>query len=163
VYQVGPVRPSLAPSMDIQVASNFERFLSFAVDRDPARVREVMDAFRRTGRWEFTGWDRDVFTSSATTDAEIPYILGEAYRRFGYVADPHTACAFHTTLAGTAPGKTRVILATAHPAKFPDALEGAVGFRPTHPELEALRDKPLGKVCLPARANAVREFLAANT
>jgi len=163
VYEVGAVRPSLAPSMDIQVASNFERFLSFAVDRDPARVRKIMATFRRTGRWVFDAWDRDVFTSSSTTDAQIPGILKEAHQRFGYVADPHTACAFQTTLKGTAGGSVRVILATAHPAKFPDALAGAIGFSPRHPSLEALRSLPLGKVTLPAELSAVRDFLIANT
>lgn len=163
VYEIGPVRPSLAPSMDIQVASNFERFLSFAVDRDPARVREVMETFRRTGRWVFDALDREAFTSSATTDAQIPGLLRTAYERFGYLADPHTACALQTTLNGPAPGAVRVILATAHPAKFPEALAGAVGFMPTHPSLEALRERPLGKVLLPATRAAVQQFIVAQT
>src|SRR5215213_4525206 len=74
-YRVGDVHPSLAPSMDIQVASNFERFIYFAVGRDPVRVRAVMDTFKKTGSYTFQNFDRDTFTASRTTDAEIATII----------------------------------------------------------------------------------------
>src|SRR5471032_2119902 len=63
-YRVGAVHPSLAPSMDIQVASNFERFIYYAVGRDSARVREVMATFRTNGAYVFPNFDRDTFTAS---------------------------------------------------------------------------------------------------
>src|ERR1043166_6710448 len=62
--RMGAVQPSLAPSMDIQVASNFERFIYFAVGRDPARVREVMATFKKTGAYTFQNFNRDTFTAS---------------------------------------------------------------------------------------------------
>ncbi|HOD47812.1 MAG TPA: threonine synthase, partial [Opitutaceae bacterium] len=68
-YKLGAVHPSLAPSMDIQVASNFERFIYYTVGRDTARVREVMRTFRQTGAYRFENFDRDSFSASRCADA----------------------------------------------------------------------------------------------
>ncbi len=158
VYRTGPVRPSLAPSMDIQVASNFERFLYFSLGQDPARLRAVMDEFRRTGSAALTGFDRDVFRSSRCTDEEIPGIIRRIYGEHHYLIDPHTACAF----ADLAPDRFSVVLATASPAKFPDTIRAAVGVEPRHPSLEALKDRPIVKVRLPADAGAIRATISAH-
>jgi len=154
-YRIAGVQPSLAPSMDIQVASNFERFIYFAVGRDPSRVREVMDTFRRTGAYAFDGFDRDTFTASRTTDAEIRSIIQRVYRDHGYVVDPHTACGFKEL----DPGRVNVVLATASPAKFPDTIREAIGLEPTHPSLEALKSKPIVKYRLKADPAAIRAFI----
>jgi len=155
VYQVDRVAPSLAPSMDIQVASNFERFLYFAVGRDPDRVREIMAAFKATGAYRFDGFDADTFSASRCRDADIPGIIASVYDRFGYVADPHTACAF----VAPDPDRLSVVLATAHPAKFPDTIRDAIGVDPTHPALEALKARPVVKHPLPAEVAAIRGFI----
>lgn len=159
-YRIGEVHPSLAPSMDIQVASNFERFIHFAVGRDPTRVRSVMETFRRTGRYVFEGFDRDTFTASRTTDAEIPGIIQRVYRDYGYVCDPHTACAFKEVGVGPAePGRVQIVLATASPAKFPETIQAAIGLEPTAPSLESLKSKPIVKHRLRADPAAIREFI----
>ncbi|MGF1485013.1 MAG: threonine synthase [Opitutales bacterium] len=154
-YKLGDVAPSLAPSMDVQVASNFERFLYYAEQRQPARVRAVMRTFRETGLYTFDNFDADTFTASRTNDGEIPSIIEDVYSGYNYVADPHTACGF----ARHDPHATTVVLATAHPAKFPDTIERAIGQHPTHPRLEALKRKEPVKYRLPAETAAVREFL----
>ncbi|HVU33609.1 MAG TPA: threonine synthase [Opitutaceae bacterium] len=154
-YRVGEVHPSLAPSMDIQVASNFERFIYFAVGRDPERVRQVMDTFKRTGGYTFDHFDRDTFTASRCSDAEIPGIIQRVYRQHGYVVDPHTACAFKE-LDST---RVSVVLSTASPAKFPDTIQAAIGVEPTHPSLEALKAKPIVKHRLKADPREVRAFI----
>jgi threonine synthase len=155
-YRVGDVHPSLAPSMDIQVASNFERFIYFAVGRDPAKVRAVMDTFKRTGAYRFESFDRDSFTTSRTTDAEIRSIIQRVHRDYGYICDPHTACGFKDI--GSA-DRVQVVLATASPAKFPDTIKAAIGLEPTHPSLEALKAKAIVKHRLPATAAAIRAFI----
>lgn len=158
-YRVGDVHPSLAPSMDIQVASNFERFIYFAVGRDPAKVRAVMDTFKRTGGYTFENFNRDTFTASRTTDAEIRSIIQRVHRDFGYVADPHTACGFKD-IGGAANGDgVRIVLSTASPAKFPDTIRDAIGVEPTHPSLEALKAKPIVKHRLKAAPSAIRAFI----
>lgn len=155
VYELGPVEPSLAPSMDIQVASNFERFLYYMVDCDPLRVREVMRVFREQGRHVFSDFRRDSFSSSKTTDAEISGIIKRVYRYFGYVIDPHTACGF----ANGAASGPEVVLATAHPAKFPDTIREAIGEEPTHPSLEALKERPVVKHAVEPTAEAIKAFM----
>ena len=156
-YRVGDVHPSLAPSMDIQVASNFERFIYFAVGRDPARVRDVMKTFKQTGRYAFENFNRDIFTASRTTDAEIASIISRVHREHGYLVDPHTACGFKEL----SPDRVNVVLATASPAKFPDTIKAAIGVEPTHPSLEALKSKPIVKHRLKTDASAIRAFIDA--
>jgi threonine synthase len=157
-YSVGTVQPSLAPSMDIQVASNFERFLYYAVDEDPSRVRAIMDQLKATGSYRFEDFDRDTFSSSTASDAEITGLIGRVHERYGYVVDPHTACAFQDLN----PNRLSVVLATAHPAKFPEALRAAIGVEPTHPALDALKSRPIVKHRLPADASAIKAYLSAH-
>jgi threonine synthase len=154
-YRTSTVTPSLAPSMDIQVSSNFERFLYYSVGQNPAKVREIMETFKKTGAYAFENFDRDTFTASRTTDAEIPGIIRQVYQDFRYIADPHTACGFKS-LSKERPS---ILLATASPAKFPDTIVSAIGIEPTHPSLEVLKAKPLVKHKLPADAAAIRAYL----
>lgn len=154
-YRLGDVHPSLAPSMDIQVASNFERFIYFAVGRDPARVREVMETFKRTGGYRFENFNRDTFTASRTTDAEISAVIQRVYRDHGYIVDPHTACAFKELN----PDRVNVVLSTASPAKFPDTIRAAIGIEPKHPSLEALKSKPIVKQRMKSDPATIRAFI----
>jgi len=157
-YRVGDVQPSLAPSMDIQVASNFERFLYFSVGRDPARVRAIMSEFKATGRYVFPDFDRDTFSASRCTDAEIPALIARVHREFGYVVDPHTACGFQSL----DPDRVSVVLSTASPAKFPDTIRTAIGVEPSHPALEELRLRAIVKHRLAATPAAIRAFVEAH-
>lgn len=154
-YRVGEVRPSLAPSMDIQVASNFERFLYYSVGKDAERVARVMRAIARDGLYRFEAFERDTFTSSSCTDEEIPAIIRQVHGAYGYVVDPHTACAFK----GLDPSRPAVVLATASPAKFPDTIRAAIGVEPIHPSLEALKARPLRRHKIVADAAAIRAFI----
>lgn len=157
-YRVGGVQPSLAPSMDIQVASNFERFLYYSVGRDATRVREIMQAFKTSGGYRFEHFDRATFSASRTTDAEIPAIIRRVHQDYGYVIDPHTACGFKEHH----PDRVSVVLSTASPAKFPDTIQAAIGLEPTHPTLEALKTRPIAKHRLAATPEAIRAFIDAH-
>ena len=154
-YRVGEVSPSLAPSMDIQVASNFERFLYYSLGRDPDRVRAVMGEIGAKGVYRFQDFDRDTFTSSRCEDTEIQGIIRQVHRAHGYILDPHTACAFK----GMDYSGPSVVLATASPAKFPEVIRAAIGIEPTHPTLEALKSKPLVRNKIVADAAAIRAFI----
>ncbi|MCF7687174.1 MAG: threonine synthase [Cephaloticoccus sp.] len=154
-YRMESVRPSLAPSMDIQVASNFERFLYYSLDQDPARVREAMVNFKQFGVQRFGDFNRDIFSATRCADAEIPAIIRGLHDKFGYVADPHTACAFK----GLAPDRVSVVLATASPAKFPETIRSAIGLEPTHPSLEALKTRPIVKHLVDANSAAIARFV----
>ncbi|MBS0630928.1 MAG: threonine synthase [Verrucomicrobia bacterium] len=154
-YRVGAVQPSLAPSMDIQVSSNFERFLYYGLGRDAARVRAAMETFRQTGVCALADLDRSGFSATRCTDAEIPDIIARVYREHGYVIDPHTACAFQSHH----PDRVSVVLSTASPAKFPETIQAAIGVEPTHPTLEALKARPIVKHRIKAEPAAIKRFI----
>ena len=155
-YRTGAVHASLAPSMDIQVASNFERFLYYSVHGDAAKVRATMTQLKTTGAYRFENFNKSIFSSSCATDAEITGIIRRVHERHDYIVDPHTACAFKDLN----PARVSVVLATAHPAKFPDAIKAATGQTPTHPALEALKSRPMVKHRLPADARAIKAFIS---
>ena len=155
-YRLAPVAPSLAPSMDIQVASNFERFLYYVAGRDPARLREIMQTFKAAGVYRFEHFDADTFTASHCSDAEISAITRQVYQKYGYTCDPHTACGFKDISRD----RVSVVLATASPAKFPEAIHAATGLEPTHPSLEALKSKPVAKHVIRADAASIKAFIA---
>lgn len=154
-YKVTDVSPSLAPSMDIQVSSNFERFLYYQAGRNSTRVREIMQAFKTSGHHRFENFDRDTFTASRCTDTEIAQIIRDVYQRFNYIVDPHTACGFKDI----ATDRPSVVLSTASPAKFPETIRSAIGIEATHPSLEVLKSRPLVKTLLPADTAQVRAFV----
>lgn len=154
VYQQGPVVPSVAPSMDIQIASNFERYVYYALNEDPARVREALSCFKATGRYRFENLANRGISSSRTDDAAISEVLKSVYQQFDYVADPHTACGFHQAGNGA-----ELVLATAHPAKFPDTIEAAVGQSPTHPSLERLKERPILNYAVEPSPAAIKTFM----
>lgn len=154
-YRIDTVQPSLAPSMDIQVASNFERFLYYSLDEDSAKLRTVMADLKANGLYRFENFDRDTFSSSCATDADITGIIRRVYERYQYVVDPHTACAFQELNRD----RISIVLSTAHPAKFPAALVDAIGTEPTHPALDALKSRPIVKHLLPATEAAIKAYI----
>lgn len=156
-YSQREVHPSHAPSMDIQAASNFERFLFFLLDQDPAKVREVMTQMKR-GSPVALPKPKTTFRASSIDDAGIEKVIARVWEKYRYVVDPHTACGF----TDMATDRVSVMLATAHPAKFPDVVIKATGTEPTHPTLEALKKEKLQTWPLPADGPAVKEFIAAH-
>ena len=132
------VEPSLSPSMDIQVSSNFERLLFELVDRDPAVTAQLMRDFRATGKMPVpdAAWRKAtaLFQGLALSDDETASAIRQIHDTTGYLADPHTAIGIAAAQQGHLPAPAPVIaMATAHPAKFPDAVEAATGIRPSLP------------------------------
>jgi len=143
-----PVEPSLSPSMDIQVSSNFERLLFEMLNRDAAATEASMRGFRETGRMVVpdAAWHRarGVFHGFRLDDPGTEAEIRRLYAATGYLADPHTAIGIAAARANPCPhGVPTITMATAHPAKFPDAIEQAVGFRPPlPPRMADLFDRP---------------------
>ena len=137
LYEVRGVVPSSAPSMDIQVSSNFERLLFEAYGRDAGAIRGLMA--RLTQAKSFTVADdplaemRKLFASGRADEATTAATIRETLEASGYLLDPHTAVGYAVAKAHVTPGVPMVTLATAHPAKFPDAVEAACGIRPALP------------------------------
>ena len=154
-YELGKLQPSCAPSMDIQVASNFERFIYYAEGEDGSRVRKVMSEFKSTGCYEFKDFQKNNFSSSAATDADIEAIIGRVYDKYGYLADPHTACSFKEIDEG----KTSILLATAHPAKFPETILRATGVEAKAESLEKLKTRKVVKYSISADKVDIQNFI----
>ena len=155
-YEVGSVRPSLAPSMDIQVASNFERFLYYQAGGDSVAVSRWMQDFSANGKVELPAPEGWGFASTATEDDHIETIIREVYEQYGYIVDPHTACGFTWERD---PEEETILLSTAHPAKFPDTIEKATGKHVTHPSLEALKSHRIQKFPIEGTAENIQAFM----
>jgi threonine synthase len=158
--QIG-VTPTLSPSMDIQVSSNHERLLFELLGRDGAATAELMGRFRALGAVEVP---RDpTFVAASLDDRATLAEIADLHRRTGYLADPHTAVGIGAARAcrpAGDPATPVVCMATAHPAKFPDAVERAVGVRPVlPPALADLFDRPERYDVLPADVDAVRDHV----
>ncbi|MEM7223112.1 MAG: threonine synthase [Pseudomonadota bacterium] len=138
VMSLAPVEPSLSPSMDIQVSSNFERLLFDMAERDGAAVAALLEGFRRNGRFERAALPNlaplEGFSGLKLDDQETLAEIRRLYRETGELIDPHSAIGIAAARkAERATGTPIVALATAHPAKFPDAVEEATGQRPKLP------------------------------
>jgi len=133
------VCPSLSPSMDIQVSSNFERLLFDVMECDAGAVREIMDGFKSSGSYSLPKHKvenlKDLFASYKCDDDETRATLRDVFERYDYIADPHTVTGLKAALDFKAKYKGDVMcMATAHPAKFPDAVKLAIGHVAKVPE-----------------------------
>ncbi len=154
-YSLSEVSQSLAPSMDIQIASNFERLLYFILDGDTQKLTQIMAIFSKEGKYCFDNFQVDGFSSSSVSDDEIPEIIRNVQEKYDYLVDPHTACAFKDLKDS----EKYLILATAHPAKFPNVYETASLPQPKSVVLEELKEKKSVKFSIGSNADAIRSFI----
>ncbi|AUC54579.1 threonine synthase [Sagittula sp. P11] len=135
-YQTSEVHPSISPSMDIQVSSNFERALFDAYDRDGAAVAQLMDELKAGGFNVSQGALqalREHFDSGRVSEEETLDTIRLAQATMGELLCPHSAIGVRVAEDQRDPKTPMITLATAHPAKFPDAVEKATGIRPPLP------------------------------
>ena len=168
-YSAGTAHPTLSPSMDIQVASNFERALFEASDRDASFTSDAMHGFGRTKRLAIgepvLGRLRALYSAGAADDNETIAAIARAHRETGLVLDPHTAVGFAVCekLAGKTEGPI-VMLATAHPAKFADAVARAIGTpAPLPRHMADLLAREERVTVLPKALSAVSQFILERT
>ncbi len=131
IYEKRGVQATTSPSMDIQVSSNFERFLFEFQSRDASLIRGQMASLAQSGRFEVQGGAPGLqqhFAAASASEAEVAECIRRVHERSGYMLEPHTACgvvaAERALGTDTAP---EIVLATAHPAKFPDAMTEIAG------------------------------------
>jgi threonine synthase len=164
-YDVREVVATSSPSMDIQVASNFERLLFDVLDRDSGRVRGLMASLAQSGRFTLSARAlagiRAVFSADRADEEETAATIRTMLRETGHFIDPHTAVAVAVAEKETRdPSIPMVVLGTAHPAKFPDAVEAACGVRPALPEwLADLAQRPERVTALPVDQVAVERHI----
>ena len=174
VYSLGEVHQTLAPAMDIQVASNFERYLYHKISNDPESLRSLMEQFARTGsleiECELPGTVDSAFEAGSASTDDILAAIGRCYESHEYLIDPHTACGYSLVgalapVGAGGPGgvdapEPTLCIATAHPAKFPQAIEQATGRDlARHPAIDALGDLPTRCEAIGNDARAVADFI----
>ncbi len=162
------VEPSLSPSMDIQISSNFERYLCDLMGRDRESVAALMKAFKEHGSFRLNDSlmekARHDFSARRCSDEQTKELMGACYAETGYLIDPHTAVGLHAAWqVKQDPALPIVALACAHPAKFPDAVKAATGIHPPLPDhLADLFEKKEHITALKNNLKTVQDFVRAN-
>jgi len=162
---IGEVHPTLSPNMDIKVSSNLERLLFEIHGRDGGAIADLMSKFRADGTVsvdsERLALLSDHWSAARVDDAGTAATIAEIFRRTGMLIDPHTAVGFAAARAVRAEADVpMVVLGTAHPAKFPDAVESATGIRPQlPPHLADLFERPEQFDVVPNSFDAVRGMI----
>ncbi|CAG7614336.1 Threonine synthase [Paenibacillus solanacearum] len=146
VYQPGEFRGTHSPSMDIQVASNFERYLYYLCGENSQAVTSFMARFKAEGRIDIIGdalkQVQADFGAYSVGNEECLDTISEYHEKYGYLLDPHTACGAAASDKLTPPGEVTVVLSTAHPAKFDEAIQ-LRHIHQTYPEqIQALFGMP---------------------
>lgn len=137
-YDVTGVTPTTSPSMDIQVSSNFERLLFEAEGRDGEIVQRNMAGLSQSGAFRLSATALETiragFSAGRCSEEQCRRIIQSTYEKSGYLLDPHSAIGLGVARVHTSPSSAMVTLATAHPAKFPDAVKAASGHMPELPD-----------------------------
>ena len=167
--EIREVVPTMSPSMDIQVSSNLERLLFELIGRDGAATAALLEGFRATGEADLTpamaAGLAPLWSGARVDESETLSVIGDVHRRTGMMIDPHTAVGVGASATARRDlDVPMVVLATAHPAKFPDAVKAACGLRPELPDrLADLHARPERCTNLDNDLAAVQRFVAAHT
>lgn len=164
-YEKLGVEVSHSPSMDIEVSSNFERLLYFVHGRDAAMVQTLMDRLKQSGSFDIDAAPlaaiRSEFAAGACSEDETLATITQVFENAGYLLDPHTAVGLKVARETSSAETLRVTLGTAHPAKFPDSVEKAVGHRPALPNwLGDLMEREERFDILPNDLDAVQQYIS---
>jgi len=168
-YERGAVVPSSSPSMDIQVSSNFERLLFEMSGRDADLVRRQMNTLQQSGAFTLEPAQHDalraLFAAARADEAQTLNAIRVMHNATGYIPDPHTAVGLHAACLCRGDDSIPMIcLATAHPAKFPDAIREAIGVSPELPEtLRARMSAPEHYDVLDSDQAQIAAYIAART
>ncbi|MEO6395110.1 MAG: threonine synthase [Devosia sp.] len=166
LYETGAVTPTISPSMDIQVSSNFERLLFEALGRDAPALRRLMQSLSQSGAFTIPpkalAAIRESFAAGRASEAETSNAIATTHAASGYLLDPHTAVAVAVAGQLELGPDPIVVLATAHPAKFPAAVKAATGIEPPLPAwLADLNNRPERFDVLANDQGAVEDYIRA--
>ncbi|MFO7937234.1 MAG: threonine synthase [Kiritimatiellia bacterium] len=160
-YRLGSVFETFSPSMDIQVASNFERYLYYLCGKDSAMLCKWMEEFRNSGSLSIEDYNPDGVFAAGRGDMEKTLdVIREYWEKYAYLLDPHSAVGVSVASRYLQDDAPMIALATAHPAKFGEAIKRATGEDVAHHELiDALTDMPARKEVMAAESRTVAEFI----
>lgn len=163
-YSLGDVVQTVSPSMDIQVASNFERYLYYLFGEDSSRIREAFSSLSRNGRIDIAEAElaavKSEFASRSVNQTETLATITSFYEQTGYILDPHTAVGVKAARELVTDGTPTICLATAHPAKFAEAVVRAIGQEPPRPAaLQGIESLPTRCVVRDAESEQIKELI----
>ncbi len=167
-YETAGVHATTSPSMDIQVSSNFERLLFESSKRDAAYIRQSMSSLSQSGAFSLGDpvWSeiKSGFSAGRANNEDVDRTIRSVLSDSGYLLDPHTAVGVSVARQFGSSIAPMVVLSTAHPAKFPDAVESACGTRPGLPDRnKSLMDGEEHYTLMPNDLNAVESYISSNT
>ena len=169
IYDMQAVNPTISPSMDIQISSNFERLLFDLYEKNSLEIKNIMLELRKTGQMQLSQEAleklRDKFSAGSADDELTKTTISQIYDKTGELLDPHTAVGVAVArLNHDYKNSPVVILATAHPAKFPDAVKSASGVYPNLPEyLSHIMTKPERLSEIKNNITDVKDFIIKNS
>ncbi|MGC8925122.1 MAG: threonine synthase [Calditerrivibrio sp.] len=163
-YSLSKVVETYSPSMDIQIASNLERYLYFLYNEESEILSEKMNEFEKNKRLSFKGDElkkiQSDFVSISTSNEQTLKTIKNFYKKYSYILDPHTACAINAVEAVYNTQDIFIALATAHPAKFEDAIVKAIGIKPEEPSrIKQIKGKPKRFTILQNSIEDVKRFI----
>ncbi len=166
-YSKAEVNSTTSPSMDIQAASNFERYLYFLFDKSSARTTEAMSQFAEEGKLDLSSYcdhiKRD-FCATAVQEDEVEGTIRDFKNNHGYLLDPHTAVGVYAALQHQQKNVPMICLATAHPAKFSDVVKKATGSHPDEPPaIQGLLGMESRCETMPADIDIIKNYLKSHT
>jgi len=167
-YTVGNVSPTISPSMDIQVSSNFERLLHNLYDGQGDEVRRLMDGLTSSGSFTIDGPElnkaKQIFDAIQVSEGDTEATIKAVFAQTGQLIDPHTAVGVRAAeLKNTDPATPMITLSTAHPAKFPDAVEKVTGQHPALPaHMADLFERPEKYDLLDHDLGALKSYIREN-
>ncbi|WP_208433921.1 threonine synthase [Bartonella taylorii] len=164
-YETRPITHTTSPSMDIQVSSNFERLLFESSERDPVWIRNAMENLKKSGCFNLSEKQlkniRSLFSAGKSNVAETAQMIDRVYKENGYLVDPHTAVALKVARENKQPYIPMIVLATAHPAKFPDAIKKACGINAPCPScLNDLMEREERFISLANDEKIVKDYIS---
>lgn len=163
-YSLSKVVETYSPSMDIQIASNLERYLYFLYNEDSGILSEKMKEFEKNRSLSFQGNElkkiQSDFISVSTSNDQTLKMIKDFYEKYSYILDPHTACAINAVENVYNSDDIFIALATAHPAKFEDAIVKAIGIKPEEPSrIKQIKGKPKKFTILKNSIEDVKRFI----
>ncbi len=163
-YSQSTVKITSSPSMDIQAASNFERYLYYLLDSNATRTLELMEDFSNNGKIDLSAHHDQIrrdFVATAVSELDVVDTIANFYKNFGYILDPHTAVGVKAAQMFKTVGVPMICLATAHPAKFGEVVQQAIGKQPDVPSaLAGILEMPSRCQVMDADKTKIQEFVA---
>jgi threonine synthase len=162
-YETQAVHETISPSMDIQIASNFERLIYDLNDYDAAETKNVMTEIKKEGKYTISKKKmekiKNNFLSASMNENEVLSVIKEIYEKHKIILDPHSAIGFGALIKTELNGNN-VVLATAHPCKFPEAIDRSIKIKPSLPnELKYVLDEKENYDIIPNNLGIIKKYI----